>query len=69
MAQHWCDFDVVPMAANIQFVLFKAKRSGRYYMRIELNERPVQLRKGDNATIYPWGEVRRYMTDCVPIYA
>ena len=31
--------------------------------------RPVQLRKGDNATIYPWGEVRRYMTDCVPIYA
>lgn len=69
VAQHWCDFDVVPMAANIQFVLFKAKRSGRYYMRIELNERPVQLRKGDNATIYPWGEVRRYMTDCVPLYA
>ena len=29
VAQHWCDFDVVPMAANIQFVLFKAKRFGQ----------------------------------------
>lgn len=67
VAQHWRDFDVVPMAANVQFVLFKARKSGRYYMRVELNERPVALRSGDTATIYPWGELRRYLTNCVPL--
>lgn len=69
VAGQWRDFDVVPMAANVQFILFKARRSGRYYIRIDLNERPVALRKGDDATIYPWGEVRRYMMNCVPLYA
>jgi len=69
VAGQWRDFDVVPMAANVQFILFKARRSGRYYTRIDLNERPVALRKGDDATIYPWGEVRRYMMNCVPLYA
>jgi len=67
VAQHWRNFDVVPMAANIQFVLFKARKSGKYYMRVELNERPVALRNGDTATIYPWGELRRYLTNCVPL--
>ena len=67
VAQHWKDFDVVPMAANVQFVLFKARKSGKYYMRVKLNERPVALRSGDTATIYPWGELRRYLTNCVPL--
>lgn len=67
VAQHWRDFDVVPMAANVQFVLFKARKSGKYYMRVELNERPVALRQGDTATIYPWGELRRYLTNCIPM--
>lgn len=66
--EHWLDFDVVPMAANVQFILFKAKGSGRYYIRVELNERPLALRKGDPDTIFPWGEVRRYLTDCIPLY-
>lgn len=69
VAGQWRDFDVVPMAANVQFIVFKARRSGLYYVRVELNERPVALRKGDDATIYPWGEVRRYMMNCVPLYA
>ena len=69
VAAHWRDFDVVPMASNIQFILFKAKKSGRYYARVDLNEVPVKLRKGDDAIYYPWGELRRYLTNCVPIYA
>lgn len=69
VAGQWRDFDVVPMAANIQFVLFKARKSGKYYVRVDLNEKPVKLRKGDDATIYPWGEVRRYMMNAVPLYA
>ena len=69
VAQHWCDFDVVPMAANIQFVLFRAKASGRYYVEVRVNEHPVALRKGDDSTIYPWGELRRYLMNYVPLYA
>lgn len=69
VAQHWRDFYVVPMASNIQFILFKSKNSGRHYMRVDLNEQPVKLRKGDDAVYYPWGELRRYLTNCVPIYA
>lgn len=69
VGQHWRDFDVVPMAANIQFIVFKAHRSGRYYVRVDLNERPVALRNGDDSVYYQWGELRRYMMDCVPLYA
>ncbi|MCM1067978.1 MAG: histidine-type phosphatase [Muribaculaceae bacterium] len=69
VASHWRDFDVVPMASNVQFILFKSRRSGRFYVQVLLNEKPVQLRKGDDATIYPWGEVRRYLMNCVPLYA
>lgn len=69
VGQHWRDFDVVPMAANIQFIVFKARRSGRYYVRVDLNERPVALRNGDDSVYYQWGELRRHMMDCVPLYA
>ena len=69
VAAHWRDFDVVPMAANIQFIVFKARRSGRYYVRVDLNERPVALRKGDDAVYYQWGELRRYLMNLVPLYA
>lgn len=69
VAQHWRDFDVVPMAANLQMIVFRAKASGHYYVRLDLNEKPVKLRRGDDATIYPWGELRRYMMNCVPLYA
>lgn len=66
---HWRDFDIVPMASNVQFIVFKARRSGRYYVRVDLNERPVQLRKGDDALYYPWGELRRHLMNSVPLYA
>ncbi len=69
VAGEWCDFDVVPMAANIQFILFRATGSGRYYIRVDHNEHPVALRPGDNSIYYPWGELRRFMMNCVPLYA
>ena len=64
---NWRDFYVVPMAANVQFILFRAKASGRYYVRVDLNETPVKLRKGDDAVYFPWGELRRYMSNCLPM--
>lgn len=66
VAAHWRDFDIVPMAANIQFILFRST-TGRYYVRVDLNEHPTALRSGDNATYYPWGELRRFMMNCVPL--
>lgn len=69
VGQHWRNFHVVPMAANIQFIVFKSRISGRYYVRINLNEEPVKLRKGSDEIYYPWGELRRYMTDCLPLTA
>ena len=68
VAENWRDFDVVPMASNVQFIVFKSKNTGHYYIRIELNEKPVALRQGDPETIFPWGEVRRYLTNCIPLY-
>lgn len=68
VAAHWRDFDVVPMAANFRMVLFRAE-SGRYYVRVDLNEKPVALREGDADLYYPWGELRRFMMNCVPLYA
>lgn len=69
VAGQWRDFDVVPMAANIQFILFRARKSGHYYVRVDLNEHPVALRQGDDSLYYPWGELRRFMMNCVPLYA
>lgn len=69
VATHWQDFNVVPMAANIQFIVFESKESGRYYVRVDLNEQPVALRRGDDTIYYQWGELRRYMMNCVPLYA
>lgn len=69
VGSHWCNFHVVPMASNIQFVVFKSRKSGLYYVRINLNEQPVKLRKGSNEIYYPWGDLRRYLTDCLPLTA
>ncbi len=69
VASHWRDFEVVPMAANVQFIVFRARKSGHYYVRVDLNEKPVRLRQGDDTVFYPWGELRRYLMNCVPLYA
>jgi len=69
VALHWRDFDVVPMAANLQIILFKARRSGKYYVRFDVNEHPVAL-PGANRPLYvSWPEAREYMMRCVPLYA
>lgn len=65
---HWRDFYVVPMAANLQMILFKAKRSGRYYVRLDLNESPVPLMPNSDEIYVAWDTARAYLMRCVPIY-
>lgn len=65
---HWKDFDVVPMAANVQFILFKSK-TGNYYLRVDLNEKPIPLQPGSTTLYTLWGEARNYLNRCLPLYA
>lgn len=69
VSQNWKDFFVTPMASNVQFILFKHISNGRWYVRVEHNEMPVTLIPGDKRSIIPWGEARRYLMDCVPLFA
>lgn len=69
VGSHWRDFEVVPMAANLQMIVFKSRNSGNYYVRVDLNEKPVALRRGDDSIYFPWGELRRFMMNCVPLRA
>lgn len=67
VAQHWRDFDIVPMAANLQMILFRSA-SGRLYLRVDLNERPVSLIPNNNTLYLPWDEARKYLLDRIPLY-
>ncbi len=69
VALHWKDFYVVPMAANVQFILFKSTKSGRYYVRIDYNETPVKLIPGCDSIYLPWSQARDFMMHCIPFYA
>lgn len=69
VALHWKNFHVVPMASNLQFILFKTKNGGRYYLRVDLNEVPLTLIPGNDSIYIPWSLARDYMMRCVPLYA
>lgn len=64
VSSHWCDFHVVPMAANLQLILFRS-RSGAFYVRADLNEVPVRLIAERNQTYIPWSEARVYLSDLI----
>lgn len=67
VAGHWQDFNVVPMAANLQMILFKARNSGKYYLRVDLNEKPVSLIPNNSAKYLPWSQARSYLMRCVSL--
>lgn len=67
VGQHFRNFAIVPMAANLQMILFKSDR-GNYYVRFDLNERPIRLMPNDERIYLPWGVARDYMMRCLPLY-
>lgn len=60
---HWRDFYIVPMGANIQLILFKSA-TGKYYLRVDLNENPVTLIPGRDIIYTPWELAEKYLTRC-----
>lgn len=65
--QHWRDFHVVPMASNIQMILFRAD-SGRLYVRVDFNEVPTPLIPGRSTIYTPWESAKEYMIRCLPLH-
>ncbi|MBJ2184663.1 MAG: hypothetical protein JFR38_09185 [Muribaculaceae bacterium] len=67
VAQHWRDFDIVPMAANLQLVLFRSRNTGEYYVKALLNERAIPLLPNIDEVYVPWRVAKDYMMRCVPL--
>lgn len=68
VGKHWQNFHVVPMASNLQIILFRHKR-GTYYVRFQLNEVPVSLDPDNDSNIYiPWDTARERLQRCIPFY-
>lgn len=67
VALHWKDFYVVPMASNLQMILVKSK-SGKMYVRLDLNERPIPLLPGSDIIYTPWEQAREYLLRCIPLH-
>lgn len=66
VAANWQGFKNTPMACNLQMTLLRAD-SGKLYVRLDLNERPVRLLDGQQTDYAPWADVRSYLLDLVPI--
>lgn len=64
---NWQDFNVVPMSANLQMILFKTAK-GNFYLRIDRNEEPISFIPGSNEIYVPWETAREYLSNCVPLY-
>lgn len=66
---HWCNFEIAPMSANIQLILYRAKGSDRHYVSLLLNEQPVALIPNSDEVIVAWDTARTFMERCIPLYA
>lgn len=67
VGQNWRNFDIVPMAANLQLILFKSNK-GTLYLRVDLNETPIPLLPGSTEIYTPWPQARDYLNLCLPQY-
>jgi hypothetical protein len=66
-ALHWKDFEIVPMAANLQIVLARTK-AGRLYVRFDLNEQPIPLLPNSTEIYTPWEDAREFLLRNVPLH-
>lgn len=63
VAAHWQTYHVVPMASNLQLLILRST-TGRHYVRVELNERPLTL--PGHGTIIPWPVFRARLLALAP---
>ncbi len=62
--KHWCDFQIIPMAGNLQMIFYKSKKSSDILVKIMLNENEVHLPiasvSADASYYYKWSEVEKF---------
>ena len=57
----WCDYKIIPMAANLQVVFYKSKKSDVVLVKFLLNEKEVDLPiHSDIAPYYKWNDVEQF---------
>lgn len=66
VGKNWKNFHVVPMAANLQMILFRSDR-GHYYVRFDVNEQPATLRP-DGPIYIPWNEAKTALNNVMPLW-
>ena len=66
LADNWKDYEMFPMAANLQLVYFKAP-SGKIYVRAEYNEKPIQLLPGAKSQYVDWNDLRLRFLELLPL--
>ncbi len=66
LSDNWIDYEMFPMAANLQLVYFEAP-SGKIYVRAEYNEKPIQLLPGANSPYVEWNELRLRFLELLPL--
>lgn len=66
VADNWKAYATVPMACNLQIILFRSD-SGCVYARVDLNERPLRLLPGQSTDYARWDDLRIYLLGLLPI--
>lgn len=60
VAEHWHDYELVPMAANLQIIFYQGKHTGDIIVRLLLNEHDAHLPlEAINGCFYRWKEVQK----------
>lgn len=61
VAYIWQDYEVAPMAANIQWILYKNKESNDYLIKVLYNEQETILPlESDYKPYYKWDDVKKF---------
>ena len=62
LADHWADYHVSPMAANLQMIFYRSKENPEILVKLMLNEKEIAIDKDViNTDIFPfyrWSELR-----------
>lgn len=61
----WNSGEVIPLSANIQWILYKKDGSEKYLVKFLLNEKEVEIKglPSKNPPYYEWDDVKKYYQD------
>lgn len=67
VADNWKDYEQFPMAANLQLIYFRGP-SGKVYVRVDYNEKPIRLLPGQTSDYVEWSKLRSRFLELLPLY-